>query len=91
MVLERTTEWTGRKKASKLGTKYKSARNSEVTLHSPKCFSNLTSMPVHAGKDKKPSHIKHNPNPALDFLAPQHTKSLSATQKRMDQTKEAKA
>lgn len=69
-VLERTAEWVERKKATKLGAKSNSARNSEVTLHSPKCFSNNTSMPIRAGKDKKPPHVRHKSNPALDFSTP---------------------
>lgn len=47
-------------------------------------------MPVHAGKNKKPYHTKHKPNPALDFSAPWYTRSRSAVQKKMDQVKDTK-
>lgn len=75
----------------KIGIKIDPARDSEVALHSPKHFSNPTSMPVHAGKDKKPSHTKHKPNPALDFSTPRYTRSGSAAQKKMDQVKDTEA
>ncbi|XP_059078132.1 uncharacterized protein LOC131876693 [Cryptomeria japonica] len=43
---------------------------------------------VKKGKNKKSSHTKHEPNPALNFSAPRYTRSRSVAQKKMDQVKD---
>lgn len=73
-----------------LGAKSNSVRNNEVTLYSPKHFSNNAYMPIHAGKDKKSPQVRHKSNPALDFYTTPHTQSRSAAQRRMDQAKDTK-
>lgn len=55
-----------------------------------KIFSNPTSLPIHVGKIKKPSHTKHKPNPTLNCLAPRFTRSRSVAQKKMDLVRDTK-
>ncbi|XP_059076958.1 uncharacterized protein LOC131876157 [Cryptomeria japonica] len=40
------------------------------------------------GENKKSSHTKHEPNPALNFSASRYTRSWSVPQKKMEQVKD---